>query len=96
MQGADLAKSYFGLANMTAVSAVGVKAPSARFERTNLTDATFASAELTGALFMGAQLSGANFDDAKLTLSDFSKAQCDTKTSFRDAVTGQAKMPRSE
>lgn len=96
MRGADLGKSYFGLANMTDVNAIGVKAASARFERTNLKDATFASAELTGALFMGAQLSGTSFDDAKLTLSDFSKAQCDAGTSFRDAITGQAKMPRSE
>lgn len=94
-RGANLAKSYFGLAAMTNVNAVGVKAAGARFERTDLRQATFASAQLTGALFMGAQLAGVSFEDARLTLADFTKAECDGQTSFFNAKTNQAKMPRS-
>jgi uncharacterized protein YjbI with pentapeptide repeats len=44
---------------------------------------------------MGAQLAGVSFEDARLTLADFTKAECDGQTSFFNAKTNQAKMPRS-
>jgi uncharacterized protein YjbI with pentapeptide repeats len=92
MRGADLRKSYFGLANMSQVDATGVRASSARFERTDLSEATFASAQLTGALLMGAKLNGASFDAANLTHADFSKVMVNAQTSFHKVIMERTKL----
>jgi uncharacterized protein YjbI with pentapeptide repeats len=81
---------------MSEVNASEAKAAGARFERTNLSRATFASAQLTAALFTDAELAGASFDSARLTLADFTKAKCDDQTDFSNAVTTQAKMPEPQ
>ena len=94
MRGADLSNSNFGLANMTSVNAVGAQAGGARFERTDLKQATFASAQLTGALFMGASLTGTNFMSADLTHADFSKSSSEGGTSFADATILHTKLPK--
>lgn len=96
MRGANLSNSNFGLANMTDVNAVGVRAGGARFERTNLQQATFASAQLTGALFMGASLTRASFTGADLTHADFSKTSTEGGTSFADATILHTKLPKED
>jgi uncharacterized protein YjbI with pentapeptide repeats len=96
MRYANLNKSYFGAANMSNVDASFAKASSARFDRTDLTQATFANAQLTGALMVGANIKGACFDFSNLTHCDFTKADFDGHTSFVKAIQSQTKMPKAK
>ncbi len=94
-KGANLHQSHFGQADFTDADLSYVKAGAARFERANLLRTTFLRANLSGANFRASNLASTSFDEATLTLADFSKAKTNHQTSFIDAITTNAMMPKS-
>ena len=93
---ARLDKSNFSLSNMTNCSVIQVSGSGTRFDRANLTNATFLSSKLIGGVFRNANISGTCFDDSNLTHADFSKSTATKATTFINANLSRALFTKSK
>jgi uncharacterized protein YjbI with pentapeptide repeats len=81
---------------MTNCSVIQVSGSGTRFDRANLTNATFLSSKLIGGVFRNANISGTCFDDSNLTHADFSKSTATKATTFINANLSRALFTKSK